>query len=153
MFWQILPVVGHPIKKTHKCVGSHWPWPCFLWQIYRTSFIFMSGHRWQGTRISQAIILLGNNSASVCSIHQPSFTFIWLLHGHYHSTATVLALRSKAGWLKTPAAGRAKVYQTTILRDRVDAEFSLNSLKWFTESDLHVSINDRLIGESQEVNG
>lgn len=64
---------------------------------------------------------------SVQSVHQPSSTFIWWLCGHYHAAATVLALRIKAGWERIPAAGRAKVYQTTILR--VYTEFSLNLIK------------------------
>lgn len=58
----------------------------------------------------------------------------FISHRTLSSDCTVPALRSKAGRLRTPAAGRAKVYQTTIPRDRVDTEFSLNSFYCFTES-------------------
>lgn len=114
------------------------------------------GHAWQGTRISQAIILscLGNKSLSARNIHQLSFTFIWLHHGHYHSNVTQFALRSKAGWGKIPAARKGQGLSKHITQRQswngVQPEF----IKMLQRvSDTQVTINNILTGQSQEVSG
>lgn len=58
--------------------------------------------------------------------------FLYLYNKWVNDIHTAPTPRSEAGTVRTPAAGRAKVYQMVMLRDRVDVEFSISSHRTLT---------------------